>query len=92
MLLQLQPDGTLHALQSLTDIDLHRCAAGLQLTTALEVRFGLVGPAQPRVREAAEVVTTRILASLFNRLVEQVVGLVVPAGEIGVYSLTIDFL
>jgi hypothetical protein len=92
MFLQLQTDWALDSLQGLTDVDLHRCALGLEISTGLEVRLGLIGPTQPGVGEATKVVTTWILASLFNRLAEQLVGLVVLACEVGMYPLTIQFL
>jgi hypothetical protein len=92
MFLELQPDWALDSLQGLPDVDLNRCALGLEIPTGLEVRLGLIGPTQPGVGKAAKVVTTRILAPLFNRLGKQLVGLVILASEVGMYALTIHFL
>jgi hypothetical protein len=92
MLLDLQSVWALDSLQCLADIDLNRCTAGLGFPTALEVRLGLVGPTQLGISTATKVVTTRILASLFNCFAEKLVSFVVPAGEVGMYALTIQFL
>ncbi|NLF67676.1 MAG: hypothetical protein GX575_01335 [Candidatus Anammoximicrobium sp.] len=92
MLFQLQPERALNSLKSLTDIDLHRSAAGLKLPTAFEIRLGLIGASQLGIGEAAEVVAARILASLIDRFAEQLVGLIVTAGEVGMHTLAVQLL
>ncbi len=92
MFLQLQPQRPLHALQSLTDIDLNRCASRFEFGTAFELRLCFVRPTKPGVSETEEIVTTRILASLLNRFGKQLVSLLVFAGEVGMYPLPVHLL
>ncbi len=88
----MQPQVPLHSLERLTDVDLNRRSPRFELCTTLVIGLRLVGPTQPGVGQAAEIVAAWILAALIDRRAEQLVRLIVLTSKVGVYALTVHFL
>jgi len=85
---QSDPVRPLHALERAG----HRiriAAEEFQFSALMEIGFRFIRPAEPGIRQAAEVVGSRITAAAGNGRIEQAMCLAVIAGKVGVHPAAV---